>query len=78
MREEQEGLSKLGWKVNPKSFRQAILREWEKNKNLNKVIEAFEGDKYPKRLTIIFYTLHDREDAYEQLREYWKEKENRN
>ena len=44
-------------KADPKSFRQAILREYEKYKDIKKVMDNFQADKYLNRWTIIIWTL---------------------
>jgi len=46
-------------KINPNSFRQKILREWDKTKNIDKVLEVFKADKYPNIKYIILITLRD-------------------
>jgi len=47
-------------KINPNSFRQKILREWDKTKNIDKVLEVFQADKYSNRKFIILITLRDK------------------
>jgi len=51
-------------KTNPNSFRQKILREWDKTKNIDKVLEVFKADKYPNIKFIILITLRDKMEEY--------------